>query len=254
MAVSGLSEGAVPKHAQLRDRLAAHARETLSPGDAMPSERELMQRFDVSRATVRRAIDQLVNDGIVVRTPGKGTYVAPDRVESHLHLASFTDDMRRRGLTPSTRVLSCQLEGAPQPVRDFLGDGVGGRHWHLVRLRLADGAPMAVEDGWYSSALIDDLPAERALSLYSTLREHHGLTIDRAEQTAWSEIADRSVEQLLQLPHPAPVMTFTRWSSATQRPVEVCTSHYRGDQYRLHMTLDGSMPPVDPSRQTPPPR
>ena len=122
MAVSGLSEGAVPKHAQLRDRLAAHARETLSPGDAMPSERELMQRFDVSRATVRRAIDQLVNDGIVVRTPGKGTYVAPDRVESHLHLASFTDDMRRRGLTPSTRVLSCQLEGAPQPVRDFLGD------------------------------------------------------------------------------------------------------------------------------------
>lgn len=240
---TGLQAGAVPKHAQLRDRLATHARQSLSPGDAMPSERELMARFDVSRATVRRAIDQLVNDGLLVRTPGKGTFVSRPQVESHLHLASFTDDMLRRGHQPSTVVWRCALQEAPSEVVDFLGDGRDGRHWHVVRLRLADEAPMALEDGWYSSSLVPDLPEEQARSLYASLRQHHHLVIDRAEQTARAAIADRHTAGLLGLPHPAAVMSFDRRSSAGGLPVEVNTSHYRGDQYRLHMSIDSTMTP-----------
>ncbi len=92
--------GPRPKHVQLRDALAELATTELAPDTAIPSERELMTTYDVSRATVRKAIDGLVADGLLQRIHGRGTFVARPRLESRLHLASFSQDMRRRGLTP----------------------------------------------------------------------------------------------------------------------------------------------------------
>ena len=100
-----VADGPRPKHAQLRDALAELATSELAPDTAIPSERELMTTYDVSRATVRKAIDALVVDGLLQRIHGRGTFVARPRLESRLHLASFSQDMRRRGLTPSTRLL-----------------------------------------------------------------------------------------------------------------------------------------------------
>ena len=100
-----IDDGPRPKHAQLSDVLAELALRELGPDVAIPSERELMTTYDVSRATVRKAIDSLVAGGLLTRIQGKGTFVARPRVESRLHLASFSQDMRRRGLAPSTRLL-----------------------------------------------------------------------------------------------------------------------------------------------------
>ena len=107
-----ITDGPRPKHAQLRDALAELAMSE-GPDVAIPSERELMARHKVSRATVRKAIDGLVSDGVLQRIHGKGTFVARPRVESRLHLASFSQDMRRRGLEPSTRALGIELEDPP---------------------------------------------------------------------------------------------------------------------------------------------
>ena len=91
-----LVDGAEPKHAQLRAVLAAMCADELAPDAAIPSERELMQTYAVSRATVRRAIESLVAEGALRRVQGKGTFVAPPRVQSHLHLAHR---IRRRSTT-----------------------------------------------------------------------------------------------------------------------------------------------------------
>lgn len=237
-----VTESAVPKHVQLRELLLHTIRDELSPGDALTSERELMARHCVSRATVRRAVGELVANGVLVRTPGKGTFVARSSVESRLHLASFTDDMRRRGYRPSTVVLDCSLTPAPTEVSRFLGTGLDGRHWRLERLRLADELPMAVETGWYNAELLPGFGDEDHSSLYQLLRDRHGLVIDRAEQVATSQLADESTCRLLRVQPPAAVMTFLRRSAAGEEPVECVRSDYRGDRYSLGMALDGSMP------------
>src|SRR4051794_8995992 len=104
-----LNDSLLPKHAQLRAELLRTIESELQPGAMIPSERDLTTRYDVSRATVRAAISSLVNEGRLTTVPGRGTVVTRPRVESNLHLASFTQDMRRRGHRPSTEVLSSGL-------------------------------------------------------------------------------------------------------------------------------------------------
>ena len=102
-----LADGPVPKHVQLREILEAAARDELPADAPVGSERELMVQYGVSRATVREAIGQLVSEGVLYRVHGKGTFVAAARVESQLHLASFTEEMHRRGLEPPPRSSTC---------------------------------------------------------------------------------------------------------------------------------------------------
>ncbi len=170
--------GPRPKHVQLRDALAELATTELAPDTAIPSERELMTTYDVSRATVRKAIDGLVADGLLQRIHGRGTFVARPRLESRLHLASFSQDMRRRGLTPSTRLLNVELDRPPAEVAAALELGADAQAWKLDRVRLADDQPIALENGWYPKALLPGLDRhDLGGSLYELfsgrLRPHH---------------------------------------------------------------------------------
>ena len=247
-----LGGGPRPKHAQLRDALAALAANDLAPDAAIPSERELMATYDVSRATVRKAIDALVADGLLTRVHGRGTFVARPRLESRLHLASFSQDMRRRGLTPSTRLLAVELERPPVEVAEALDLAADAPAWRVERVRLADGQPIAVEDAWHPEALLPGLDRhDLSGSLYELLGEQYGLVIDAAEQTLWGETADGAVATQLDAPDHTPLLVFRRVSSAAGRPIEYVVSRYRGDRYQIHMSLgrDGIDPIVEQSKE-----
>ena len=234
-AATPLAEGPQPKHQQLRELLIGIA----VPGQPIPSERELMGRYQVSRATVRKAIDGLVADGLLQRTQGLGTFAVRPRLETNLHLASFSQDMRRRGLSPATRIVSIGLEQPPAPAIDWLGLADDEPAWRLVRVRLADGVPIAHEAGWDPAALLPDLdrrPLANA-SLYQLLGQDYGLWIDNAEQTVWTEPANSELATRLAADEGSPLLVFQRLSSASGVPVEYVVSHYRGDRYQVHMTL-----------------
>jgi GntR family transcriptional regulator len=233
-----IDDGPRPKHAQLSDMLAELAVRELGPDVAIPSERELMTTYDVSRATVRKAIDNLVAGGLLHRIQGKGTFVARPRVESRLHLASFSQDMLRRGLTPSTRLLRVDEERPPPEVVKALRLGARGTAWRIDRVRLADGQPMAIEQGWYPRSLLPDLDTEDLTgSLYTLFAERYGIVIDAAEQTLWGEAAEGATARRLEAPVHTPLLVFRRLSSAGGRPVEYVVSRYRGDRYQVHMSL-----------------
>src|SRR5687768_16591466 len=194
MSRRAINDGPRPKHAQLRDLLADLAVNELGPDAAIPSERELMSTYDVSRDTVRKAIEALIADGLLHRIHGKGTFVARPRLESRLHLASFSQDMRRRGLTPSTRSLGIERDRPPSDVSKVLGLGRAGQAWRIERVRLADGQPIALEQGWYPEPLLPDLDREDlGGSLYEIFADRYGLVIDAAEQTLWGETADATL-------------------------------------------------------------
>lgn len=234
-----IADGPVPKHRRLREILLALMDTELVPDALIPSERELMDRFEVSRATVREAIGALVTEGRLYRVRGKGTYVAAPRVESQLHLASFTEDMRRRGYRPSTVVLAADETSAPPPARVALGLDPADRAYRIERLRSADGSPMAHEVSWYPAAPLPGF-LERDLtgSVYTVLTGDYGRTLDSAAQTVWAEGADPLRARVLRVPPAAPLLVFRRTSFASGRPMEHVTSWYRADRYQVHMTLD----------------
>lgn len=234
-----LVDGPVPKHAQLRAILLDLADNHLGPDAPIPSERDLMARFGVSRATVREAVGQLVSEGRLYRIHGKGTFVGRERVESQLHLASFTQDMHRRGLDPATLVRSVAEQVPPPSAQAALGLADGDAAWRVERLRLAGGSPMALEIGWYPAHLLPGLVSQDlSKSLYQLLATRYGLVLDGGEQTVWAEVADRTQATLLGVPAGAPLMVFRRTSMAGDRAVEHATSWYRGDRYQVHMSLD----------------
>ncbi len=239
-----ITEGPVPKHRQLRDVLARLA----VPGEAIPSERDLTATYGVSRATVRKAIDTLVYEGILQRTHGLGTFAVRPRLGTQLHLASFTQDMRRRGMVPSTRLVSIRREVPPDPIARALGLGPVDRAWSLRRLRLADGQAIALEDAWYPVSLLPGLDQhDLESSLYALLSAEYDLTIDGAEQTLWGEAASGDIARLLACPEHTPLLVFRRVASAAQRPVEYVLSWYRGDRYEVHMTLSSESTAARPT-------
>ena len=105
-------QGAAHKYLVVRDHLAGLVAQELRVGDAIPSERHLSQQFGLSRMTVRQAVDTLVTDGVLVREQGRGTFVAPQRIDFEMRLTTFGEEMRRRGMEPATTVLSAQVVAA----------------------------------------------------------------------------------------------------------------------------------------------
>jgi GntR family transcriptional regulator len=234
-----IAEGPRPKHAQLTTVLADLVAKKLGPDQAIPSERELMDLYDVSRNTVRKAIESLIADGVLHRVHGKGTFVSRPRLESRLHLASFTQDMRRRGLMPSTTLLGVEAERPPTDIAAALELGANELAWRVDRVRLADQQPIALEKGWYSQPLLPDLDRmDLSGSLYELFASAYGLGVDSAEQTLWGESADTSTARRLDAPLHTPLLVFRRVARSGDRPLEYVVSRYRGDRYQIHMTLD----------------
>ena len=194
-------DGPVPKHRQLREILLALVDADLTPDSPIPSERELVSRFGISRATVREAVGRLVSEGRLYRVRGKGTFVAAPRVESLLHLASFTEDMRRRGHKPSTVVLGADESVPPPPARAALGLDVTDRAYRIERLRSADGSPMAHEVSWLPARPLPGLlEHDLSGSVYTLLTREYGRSLDSAAQTVWAEGADPLRARLLRVP------------------------------------------------------
>lgn len=234
----GIVDGPVPKHVQLKEILASIVADELGPDAPIPSERDLMAEYGVSRMTVREAIGQLVSEGRLYRVRGKGTFVAPPRVDSMLELHSFTEDMRRRGHEPATIVLRSVELNPPDSVRRALRLTAGETAYRIERLRIADGIPMALEDGWYAARELPHL-LDRDLSgsLYALLAREYGVVIDAAGQVVRSAIAEAQAARVLGVAVGAPLLVLERTSTASGRPVEQITSWYRGDRYQVHIDL-----------------
>jgi GntR family transcriptional regulator len=237
-----LTDGSEPKHAQLRSVLASMCAADLAPGSAIPSERRLMVTYGVSRATVRRAVESLVAEGALRRVQGKGTFVAPPRVQSHLHLASFTEDMRRRGKSPATRVVRVDRSVPPPEVSAWFGLDPDRPAWRVERVRLASGEPMAFEAGWYSPTLLPGLDRhDLGGSLYELFAQVYDRPVDTAEQTVRAQPADATLAHHLDVEPGDALLAFDRLSRSGGAPLEHVVSHYRGDRYELHISLDSTM-------------
>ncbi|MFG1706982.1 GntR family transcriptional regulator [Nonomuraea sp. M3C6] len=145
-----------PLHVQLKRALLAEIRERqLRPGDQLPSEPEIENRYRVSRTTIRQALNALASDGVVHRIQGKGTFLREPGVSHVPRLTSFTDNMLAQGHVPSRLMLtSTRVDGPLSPKLASTDDEFGGQCRYLRRLMLADGRPIGIQETWLPLATL----------------------------------------------------------------------------------------------------
>jgi GntR family transcriptional regulator len=228
---------AMTKRAQVRGILEHLIETDLHPGDAIPSERTLVGRLAVSRVTIRQAITDLVAAGVLERVHGKGTFLTGPVVDSRLHLTSFSREMRDRGLVPATVVLSATEQPADDDVCYALRIRPGQSVVRVERLRTADGTPMAYEVGHYPSMLFPGLLQRELGSLYDVFASEYGVVVSSGEQTVRAESADAHRARILGIAKRAPLLVQERVTYAGDRAIEMSTSWYRADRYRIHMAV-----------------
>jgi GntR family transcriptional regulator len=213
------------------------------PGDMLPPESELIDTYQVSRTTVRQVLDMLVNEGLIYRQRGRGTFVAHPTVEQAMvRIVSFDEDMRQRGMEPSTQVLSSQLLPASEEIAGLMQIEAGEELARLERLRLADGEPMSVEESnlvhRYCRGVLEGDYA--ATSLRETLERDHGVRWSRAKQVIRSVPATEHLAEALSVPIGSALLCVERTSYSQQDlPVELLRMYYRGDRYSLYTELQG---------------
>ncbi len=208
---------------------------------ALPPERELAENYKVSRMTVRQAIIELVNEGILVRRKGIGTFVAPPKLEQALsRLTSFTEDMAQRGMKAGAKVISFD-EIVPEPtIRKTLALEIGDKAYECVRLRLADDVPMALETTTLPVSLCPGLKRQdlENQSLYRLLAEHWGVRLDYATQSIEPACASPHEASLLHVAQGMPLLLMHRITyNQDGRAIEHVKSLYRGDRYKFIIEL-----------------
>lgn len=227
----------IPIYIQIEQQLKEQIQQgDFSVGTSIPSERELSERFGVSRMTVRQSITNLVNDGLLYREKGRGTFVASPKVEQPLNgLTSFTEDMESRGMVPSSKLIGFDILEPEADVAEELQLNEGDRVYFVERIRFADAKPMAIERTFLPVDRFPNLTEESfGGSLYAVIEGEQQLKISRATQRMEAGLVKKEDADLLQIQLPAAVLLIERISYLEgDLPFEVVRSTYRADRYKF---------------------
>lgn len=210
----------------------------------LPSENDLAERYGLSRATIRHALDTLENEGWIYRQKGKGAFAPYRRVEQDLtQLISTTEDMRRRGWALETRSLSCQQVSAASYIADALELPMSAQVYRLCRLRIVKNEPLSLQTTYLPAALCPGLEQhDHATSLYRLLEEQYGLRLWSAKEVLRARPASPYEADQLQVREGACMLYVERVTFGMDgTPIEYLESVWRGDRYDFTVSLSRSV-------------
>jgi len=232
-----------PKYVQIKEYILQSIQSGAYPHNSrIPSTRTLADQFEVNRLTVTKAIDELVQEGWLATSVGKGTFVAPAKIDQELlSLTSFTEDVRARGQKPSSLTLLALTQPVDRETASLLQLPTGAEVHILSRVRLADNKPIAIETSTLNAAVCPRLLEKHDFSktsLYEVLWKDYGLTMAYAHQTLEAREPTSSECEALHITAHMPVLAVTRITySGSDQPVEYVRSAYRGDRYKFKALL-----------------
>lgn len=211
---------------------------SLPPGTMLSNELALAKELHLSRPTVRKAMDELVRSGLLVRKRGVGTQVVASEVRRPVRLTSLYDDLTEDSARPRTEVLAFREEAAAAEVAERLGIAACAPVYYLKRLRSRGETPLAIMENWVPTS-IAELSAEilRERGLYALLREA-GVNFRLANQKIGAAVATKAQADLLHTTQGAALVTMARTATDdVGRRVETGRHVYRADSYSFEMTL-----------------
>ncbi len=209
----------------------------IKPGDRFENELALASRLNLSRPTTRRAIQEVVDKGLLVRKRGVGTQVVQTPVHRPVELTSLFDDLARAGQEPATTVLDYSAGPASADIAGDLNLEVGAEVVTMRRLRTSAGQPLAVMTNYLPAAIAPDRDELERAGLYQSLRSR-GVHIRLARQRIGAKAADRDEAKLLDERLKAPLLVMERTAfDDSGRVVEYGSHAYRASRYYFDTTL-----------------
>lgn len=214
--------------------------ESMSPGDRFPGEVELASQYGVARITVRRAISDLVGEGLLVRHAGKGTFVSQPKIERELvNVSGFTARMQAKGLKTRAKVMETEIVRGEARLAEKLHVSLDDPILRIHRLRFGNDEPIAIEITHLSLTRFPGLDRFdfETQSLYGTLKDHYGIEPKIASQkTLEIRLADDAQASILQLAPGAPLFYLTATVLDQENvPLEYVTTYFRGDRFRFQI-------------------
>ncbi|MBC5646940.1 GntR family transcriptional regulator [Christensenella tenuis] len=214
----------------------------LKEGDAVPTEEELCGILNISRATIRQAFSELVNEGHLKRQKAKGTFIAKPKVEGRFFqvIESFNDEMKKKGLQPSSVVVDSGIMHDREVLEQLSLDGRSSCVY-INRVRYANNDPMV-----YARTYLPAKPFKELLkvdlgkhSLYKTLEEKFGVVVHRVSRRLQVGLADGELSELLAIPEGSPIyVVYTLSYTKNGTPVEYSIAKYRGDLNEFRIDLE----------------
>lgn len=240
LSIQTFGPGSVPLYVRVREHLRNMLLD-LKLGEVIPAEPVLCKRFRVSRITLRKAIDELVSDGLLIRRQGRGTFrAAPKLIHELNSITSWTEQIKQLGYTPRTAERSIEELKAPRPIAAMLEIPANQSVMVMRRLRLADGEPITQMVNYLTSNLIPGFAdaMHNSESLYQVLADRYGLVASDAIDTVTSRAATDMESERLGLEPWAPVLAVTRTAYLEGgKPFEVSVAISRADRFEYRVKL-----------------
>lgn len=230
-------DGPVPLHIQLKNIIL----KLINNGDyqdKIPSERELTEEYDVSRSTVRKAVENLVLEGVLVKRKGKGTFISLKPIQDWLgQLSSTSETVRSMGMKPGAELIKHGVVPVPFPIEDFTEE----KEMYLIkRIRYADNIPLAIEVHYYPVEIgkeLAKLDIETG-TLYDLLENELQLNLVEAEQIITSNHLNKDDSKLLNIELTESTLQAERFlTDIGGNLIEYYTANYRSDMYSFHIKL-----------------
>lgn len=213
----------------------------LKPHSQIPSVRQLATQYDVSSMTVRQALSELQNAGLIYTIPGSGTYVAGEKLSKKLVFISFTEEIKQKGMKPSSIILKAEkTKITSKKLADVLQISVGEYAYRIKRVRLADKVALSIEDSYVpcenAPGLLDhDLKS----SLYQIFTDVYEKPVVKADSTVSPMLLDKEQAELLNAPVNTPSLIFNLTGfDARGKTMEHCVSVKRGDLYDFKFSIE----------------
>lgn len=232
----------IPLYYQLKEIISELIEnEELKPNDMILSERELCEYHGISRMTANKAINDLVNNGLLYREQGKGTFVNKPKEKHQLSaLKGFTEDMKERGLKVNTQIIAFQRKKATRKLQNDLNLADNQEVFEIVRLREVGTEPYSIETAYIPAYLCEGLTKEKLenRSLYDLLGSEYNLSIEYANQTIEPVILDDYNSEMLQVEKNSIALKFTRKTFLKDAtPMEFTKAIFRSDKYKFEVIL-----------------
>ncbi len=210
-------------------------------GVKIPSEKELADFYTTSVTTVRQAVSLLVNEGLLIRKQGKGTFVATRKIQrGPKTLMSFTEEMRQKGLEVSSKILRAGRAKPNSWIRKILELPEDGEIFFIQRLRYANDQAIGLQSSYIVLNTFEDLNIDEFEdSIYRLLEKKYGIKIASAEDDYSAVLLDSNTERLLGLHYPAVAFAVKRIAySDLGKPVEYTESYMKADRYSISVSLE----------------
>lgn len=231
-----LEDGPIPLYKQVKNEILEEIK-SLKVDSKISSEREYSEKFNVSRITVRHALDELVKEKNLIRITGKGTYVADlDKSSEFSQIISFTEDMNKQNKSSFSKIIKFEIINAKKELADKLKIEPSNKIYRLYRLRHANNTAMAIQDSYI---IYDYCPRLNEYdfsknSLYKVLEESFGLKLSYSRNTLESRIANNEERKIFEIKELISVFVLDQVSYLNSgKPIEYVKSIYRSDKYKF---------------------